>query len=103
LELCVRRSRIAAAITHIWTFASVCALMVVLGLVRRKSFGAAWIATGVWTVAGVAEEVTRQLRTLFEIFRRGVAVFPLAEAGCAVVDVHGFSVLVQGSRGRKGF
>jgi len=96
LELGVRCSRVAAAITHIWAFAGVCALMVIFRLVRREGLGAAWIAAGVGAIAGVAEEVSRQLRALFEVFGRGVAVFPLAEAGGAVVDVHGLGVLVQG-------
>jgi hypothetical protein len=71
------------------------ALVVVLGLVRGESLVAAVVAAGVWTIACMSEEVTRELRALLEVFRRGIATFPLAEAVGTVVDVGGLDVLVQ--------
>jgi hypothetical protein len=70
-------------------------LVVIFGLVRGKRLVAAFVAAGIWPVASVAKEVTRKLGALLEIFARGIAVFPLAEAVCTVVHVCGLNVLMQ--------
>jgi hypothetical protein len=95
LELCVRCRRVAAAVADVRALACVSALVVVFGLVCRKCLGAGGIAACVRAVAGVAEEVTRELRTLLEVLGRGVARFPLAEAGSAIVNVGSLGVLVK--------
>lgn len=102
LQLCVRRGGVPAAIAHVGAFARVRALVVVLGLVGRERLGAAREAARVGAVAGVREEVARELGALLEVFGRGVARGPLAGAGGARVDVRGFDVLVEEGGGGEG-
>jgi hypothetical protein len=85
---------VPAAVTDVWAFTGVGTLVVVFGLVCCEGLGAGGIAAGVGAVAGVAEEVARELGALLEVFVASFAVLPLAEAGGAVVDVGGLSVLV---------
>lgn len=99
LELCVGRGGVPAAVTDVGALASVCALVIVFGLVGGKGFGARREAAGVGAIAGVTEEVPRELGALLEVFGGGVTAFPLAEAGGAVVDVRGLGVLVEGLGG----
>jgi hypothetical protein len=72
------------------------ALVVVFGLICGECLGARGVATCVRTVAGMAEQVTGEFGTLFEVFGAGIAGFPLAEARSAVVYVSGFGVFVEG-------
>lgn len=94
MQLCMRGCRVSAAITDIGSFACVRSLMVILGLVRGKRLVATIVAAGIWTVASMAEEVTRKLGALLEVFGRDIAAFPLAETVRAIVHVHGLDVLV---------
>lgn len=96
LQLCMCGCRVATAVTYIRPLACVCPLVVVFGLVGSKRLVTALIATSVWAVACVAEKMTRQLRALLEIFRVCFTAFPLAEAVCAVVNVSGLNVFVEG-------
>lgn len=102
LQLRVRRGGVPAAVAHVGAFARVRALVVVLGLVGRERLGAAREAARVGAVAGVREEVPRELGALLEVFGRGVARGPLAGAGGACVDVRGFDVLVEEGGGGEG-
>lgn len=90
----MRRCRVSAAVTHIGSFARVRSLVVILGLVRGKRFVATIVAAGIWAVASMAEEVTRELGALLKVFGRGITAFPLTEAVRAIVHVHGLDVLV---------
>ena|SRR5690242_21813080 len=99
LQLRMRGRCISAAIAYIRAFASVCALVVIFCLVGSERLVAPGVAACVGAVACVAEQVAGELGTLFEVLRGSVATFPLAEAGCAVVDVGSFDVLVEGRRG----
>jgi hypothetical protein len=76
--------------------------MVVFCLVGSKCFGAGGEAAGVGAVAGVEEEVSAEFGALFEVFPFGGAVFPLADALRAVVNMGGFDVFVEGLGGGKG-
>jgi hypothetical protein len=80
LQLRVGGGGVAAAVADIGSFAGVGALVVVFGLVGCKGLGAGGIAAGVGAVAGVPEEVARELGALLEVFGGGVARVPLAEA-----------------------
>jgi hypothetical protein len=95
LELCMRCRGVAAAVADVRALACVSALVVVFGLVCCKCLGAGGIAACVRAVTGVAEEVTRELGTLLEVLGRGVAGFPLAEAGGTVVNVGSLGVFVK--------
>jgi hypothetical protein len=95
LQLCVGCRGVAASIADIGPLAGVRALVVVFGLVGGEGLGAGWVAAGVWAVAGVAEQVPRELGALLEVFGAGVTGLPLAEARGAVVDVRGFGVFVE--------
>jgi hypothetical protein len=97
----VRRCCVAAAVADVRALACVGALVVVFGLIRCKCLGARGIAACVGAVARVAEEVTRELGALLEVFGRGVAGLPLAEAGSAIVNVSSLGVLVEGFGGRE--
>lgn len=68
LQLRVRGCRVSAAIAHVRAFARVRPLVVVFGLVRGKCLVATFVATCVWTVTSMAEEVARKLGALLEIF-----------------------------------
>ena len=96
LQLCMRCCCVATAVTYIRSLACVCPLVIVFGLVGCKRLVTALIATSVWAVACVAEKMTRQLRALLEIFGMCFTAFPLAEAVCAVVNVSGLDVFVEG-------
>jgi hypothetical protein len=91
----VGRCGVAAAVADVGSLAGMSTLVIVLGLVRREGFVAAFVATGVWTVARMAEKVTRELGALLEVLGRGLATFPLAEAMSTVIDVGSLDVLVQ--------
>lgn len=99
LQLRVRSRRITASIAHVWPFTSMCALVVVFGLVRCECFCALRKGACVGAVAAVAKEVAAELGALLEIFGRGVARFPVAEAGGTVVYVGEFGVGVQSGGG----
>jgi hypothetical protein len=49
----------------------------------------------------VTKKMTRQFGTLLKVFGVCFATFPLAEALCAVVNVSGLDVFVQGFGGVK--
>jgi hypothetical protein len=99
LQLSVRGSCVTAAVTHIRTFASVCAFVIVFCLVGGECLGATRKTAGVGTVAGVAKEMAREFGALLEVLCGSVTAFPQAETGGAVVDVYVFGVLVQGFGG----
>ena len=96
LKLGMRCCRVAATIANIGPLASVGAFVIVFGLVGGKGLVAASVAAGVGTVSCVAEHVTGKFGALLEVFRAGFTAFPLAVAVCAVVDVGGFDVFVEG-------
>lgn len=50
----------------------------------------------------MAEEMARELGALLEVLGAGVAAFPLAKTGGAVVDVCSFGVFVEGLRRGEG-
>jgi hypothetical protein len=78
------------------------AFVVVFGLVGGECLGAVWEGACIGLVAGVQEEVPAEFGALFEVFRVRVAVFPLAEAARAFVDMGQFDVFVEGFWGREG-
>lgn len=94
LQLRVCCGCVAATVTYVGALARVGSLVVVFGLVGGEGLVAAFVAAGIGPVAGVAEEVARELGALLEVFGGGFAAFPLAEAVGAVVHVGGFNVLV---------
>ena len=96
LQLCMRCCCVATAVAYIRSFAGVCPLVIVFGLVGSKRLVTALVATSVWAVACVAEKMTRQLGALLEVFGVCFTTFPLAEAMCAVVNVSGLDVFVEG-------
>jgi hypothetical protein len=102
LQLRVGCRGVAAAVADVGALTGVGALVVVFGLVGCEGFGAGWVAAGVGAVAGMAEQVARELGALLEVFGGGVARVPLAEAGGAVVDVRRFGVFVQRFGGGEG-
>lgn len=73
LQLRVRRRRVAAAVTDIWALACVGALVVVFGLVGCKCLVARGEAACVRPIAGMAEEVARELGALFEVLGGRIA------------------------------
>jgi len=99
LQLRVRGRGVATTVADVGSLTGVRALVVIFGLICREGLRAGGEAACVGPVAAVAEQVTRQLGALFEVLGGGVAGLPVAEAGCAVVDVGGFGVGVQGGRG----
>lgn len=57
LQLCVRSRRVSAAIAHVGSFARVCPLVIIFGLVRGKRLLTAFVTAGVRAVASMAEEM----------------------------------------------
>ena len=57
LQLRIRGCRVTATVAYVRSLASMRTLVVVFRLVRGKSLVAAFIATGIRPIAGVAEEV----------------------------------------------
>ena len=102
LELRVRGRGVAAAVAHVGALAGVRALVVVFGLVGGEGFATRRETACVGAVAGVAEEVARELGALLEVLGAGVAAFPLAEAGRAVVNVRSLGVFMKRFGGGKG-
>lgn len=102
LQLRMRCRRIPASIAHVGSLPRVRPLVVVFRLVGCERLGAPREAAGVGAVARVREEVPRELGALLEVFGGGVAIFPVAGAVGAVVDVGGFDVFVEGFRGGEG-
>lgn len=99
LQLGMRGGRVTTPITHIGSLACVGALMVILGLVRGKSFVAVFVAACIRPVASMAKQVTGKFGTLLEVFRESFAGIPLTETVYAIVYVGGFDVFVQTLRG----
>ena len=96
LQLRMRCCCVATAVTYVRSLAGVCPLVVVFGLIGSKRLVTALVATSVWAVACVAEKMTRQLGALLEVFGVCFTTFPLAEAMCAIVNVSGLDVFVEG-------
>ena len=67
MELRVGGCGVAAAVADVGALAGVCALVVVFGLVGGKGFAARGETACVGAVAGVAEEVARELGALLEV------------------------------------
>jgi len=73
--------------------------MVIFSLVGGKSFVAAFVAACIRSVASMAEQMTRELGTLLEVFGGSLTRIPLAETVCTIIYVHRFNVFVEGFRG----
>lgn len=69
----MRRRRVAAPVADIRALACVGALVVVFGLIGRKCLVARGEAACVRTIAGMAEEVARELGALFEVLGGRIA------------------------------
>lgn len=102
LQLGVRGGRVSASVAHVRTFAGMRALVIVLRLVRGEGLVAVLEAACVRTVAGMREEMPRELGALLEVFGGSFATFPLTNTLRTVVDVRGFDVGVEGGRVAEG-
>jgi hypothetical protein len=102
LQLRMCRGCVAAAVADVRALACVCALVVVFGLVGCEGFGARGKAAGVGAVAGMAEQVPRELGALLEVFCRGGAGVPETKTRSRVINVRGLGVRVECGGSREG-
>src|SRR6478735_5742081 len=75
LQLRMRGRSVSASIAYVRALAGVRALVVVLRLIRGEGLVAAFEAACIGAVAGVREEVPRELGALLEVFGCGFAIF----------------------------
>lgn len=64
----MRCCSVTAAPAHIWSFSGVRSLVVVLGLIGGEGLVTAFVAASIRAVTRVPKEMTRELRTLLEVF-----------------------------------